>query len=157
MTARTQADEALIKSEARLAEAQAVAHIGSWEMDIASGQTFWSAEMFRLLEFDPAEGLPAHERFLTRIHPEDVPLYIAMEKKAKEEGEPRVFDIRVRYADGREGWLHARGRSEKNEEGKVVKTFGTVMDITESKRAEAILPPVTENGGHRAVGRGYCP
>jgi two-component system cell cycle sensor histidine kinase/response regulator CckA len=139
ITTRFNIEQALRKSEARLAQAQAVAKIGSWEVDVATGQAVWSEEMFRLLEFDPAEGVPSHAAFLARLHPDDMPTYLEMERRAKEAGSPRDFDIRVLYSDGREGWLHALGRSEKDAEGRVIRTFGTLMDITQRKIMEEAL------------------
>ncbi|MCW3099616.1 MAG: domain S-box protein [Chthonomonadaceae bacterium] len=139
ITTRFNIEQALRKSEARLAQAQAVAKIGSWEVDVATGQAVWSEEMFRLLEFDPAKGVPSHAAFLARLHPDDIPLYLTMERRAKEAGSPRDFDMRVLYSDGREGWLHALGRSERDAEGHVFRTFGTVMDITQRKMMEQAL------------------
>ncbi|MCW3054392.1 MAG: two-component sensory box histidine kinase/response regulator [Chthonomonadales bacterium] len=130
---------ALTKSEARLSQAQSVARIGSWEVDTESGTAVWSEEMFRILEFDPAEGVPAYPTFFSRLHPEDISLYKEMERKGREEGDPRDFELRVLYSDGRLGWLHSLGRSERDDTGKIVRTFGTLMDITERKEMEQAL------------------
>jgi len=131
--------QALTKSEARLSQAQSVARIGSWEVDTGSGTAVWSEEMFRLLEFDPAEGVPAYPAFFARVHPDDLALYREMERKGREEGAPRDFELRVLYSDGRLGWLHSLGRSERDDHGKIVRTFGTLMDITERKEMEQAL------------------
>lgn len=131
--------EELKRSEARLAQAQEVARVGSWDFDLRTGKGVWSAEMYRLLEFDPAEGLPTYERFKARLHPDDVARHAAMEQIARTTGDPRDFDLRVLYSDGSQAWLHALGRSEKDENGRVVRTFGTLMDITERKMLEQRL------------------
>jgi len=131
--------QALTKSEARLAQAQSVARIGSWEFDLASGTAVWSAEMFRILEFDPEEGIPSYPTFFARLHPDDVALYREMERKGREVGDPRDFELRVLYSDGRLGWLHSLGRSERDADGNIVRTFGTLMDITERKKMEHAL------------------
>lgn len=136
VTAKVEAEEALRKVASVLDEAQNVAHIGNWEADLVSGNVVWSDELFRLLEFDPAAGVPAYDQLLARFQPEDVPLHIAMKEQAIGTGEPRDFDIRVRHTDGSTGWLHVLGRSEKNEAGAVIRTLGTVRDITEQKQYE---------------------
>jgi diguanylate cyclase (GGDEF)-like protein/PAS domain S-box-containing protein/putative nucleotidyltransferase with HDIG domain len=135
-TERVNIEQALIKSEARLKEAQSVAQIGSWELEVASEQITWSEEMFRLMEFDPADGTPSYDQVVTRIHSDDVPVYHAAEKKAIEDEQSYNIDIRIRYSDGRQNWVQAIGRAEKNEDGKVVRLLGTVMNITERKQAE---------------------
>src|SRR5262249_10562806 len=71
VTERKQAEELLRDREAKLAEAQRVAHVGSWEYDIASRRSIWSDEMYRIFRFDPARFDPSRDSAIPRIHPDD--------------------------------------------------------------------------------------
>src|SRR5947199_5458788 len=71
ITRRKQAEDALKFSESRLAEAQRVAHVGSWEWDTLSKQVFWSEEQYRLFGFAPDEFLASYDRFMASVHPDD--------------------------------------------------------------------------------------
>ena len=88
ITERTRAEEALRRSEARYVEAQRIARMGSWEFDIVSGEIIWSAETFRLLEFDPVQGAPSYEELMRRYHPDDRPMHKDVVQKCIEDGKP---------------------------------------------------------------------
>ncbi len=136
ITAQTRAEEALRRSEARLAEAQQVAQIGSWEFDIPTGRFTWSAEMFRLMGFDPARQEPVLEELLRRYHPEDAPAHAAAMRQMTRDGRPYECDFRLLDPDGTVRWMHTVGHGETDGTGAVVRLFGTVLDIAERKRAE---------------------
>ncbi len=133
ITARMRTEDALRRSEARLAEAQRIAGIGSWEFDIATGAIVWSEETFRLLEFDPAQGAPTVEDLMRRYHPDDVPMHLAVIQKCSEDGLPYAFDIRALMNDGSLRWFHALGQAVGDAQGRPTRLFGTIRDITEAK------------------------
>lgn len=140
VTERRRSEEALRRSEARLADAQRTAGIGSWEFDVAANRITWSAEIFRLLGFDPADGEPDYEGMMTHYHPDDVPMHRAAVAQALETGRPYECDIRVLCAGGAGfRWAHAAGHAERDETGRVSRLSGTVMDIDARKRAEQSL------------------
>ncbi len=152
-----QSKEQLQRSEERMHQAQSVAKIGSWEFDPAAGRFFWSAEMFRLLGFDPKDGEPDYRTLMTHYHPDDVALHDAAVLQALNDGQPYEFDIRILFWDergtGMIRWGHARGQAERDSTGRVVRLFGTIMDITERKQAEeenARLAAIIESS-HDAV------
>ena len=134
---RRHVQEALRRSEARMAEAQGVAHVGSWEYDIATARITWSDELFRLFEMDPAEGEPSVEALMSRYHPEDVGRHVEVSNRAMQDGEPYEFDVRIVRRDGSTRWTHAVGRGERDGAGRVVRLFGTLMDVHERKTLEA--------------------
>lgn len=140
VTERRRSEEALRRSEARLAEAQRTAGIGSWDFDVATGRIKWSDEMFRLLDFDPSGGEPDFDTLLTHYHPDDVPMHRRTVAQALEDGLPYEFDIRV-LCGGEDGfrWAHAIGHAERDDMGKVLRLSGTVLDIDARKRAEQSL------------------
>lgn len=133
---RTDAFEALHQKVLRLQEAQRVAKIGSWDFDPAADKILWSAEMFRLLGFDPDNGEPDYQTLLTHYHPDDVPRHEAAVLQAKTGGLPYGIDIRIVCDEGQVRWGHATGQAQHDDRGRLVRLFGTVMDITERKQAE---------------------
>ncbi|MGC3959146.1 MAG: response regulator [Verrucomicrobiota bacterium] len=128
----------LKQSEARLARAQQIAHMGSWEWDIQRDKVIWSAETARLYGFT-SEDLGKHmERCLERVHPED----LAVVRKSLEvarAGQPFVSDHRVLLPDGTERFLHGLGEVIKNENGETIRIIGTVQDVTEAHQASKAL------------------
>jgi PAS domain S-box-containing protein len=137
---RKLAETARRESEAYLAEAQRLSHTGSWAWAPATGEIrYWSDETYRLLGFDPEAGPPRFEKFFGRLHPEDQnrvrELFgIAIAEKADFE-----TDYRVVHPSGAIRHIHAVGHPICDEAGRVVEFLGTVIDVTESKRAEEAL------------------
>jgi diguanylate cyclase (GGDEF)-like protein/PAS domain S-box-containing protein len=127
---------ALAGSQARLAEAQRLAHVGNWEYDIETDRNTWSDEMFRLFEIPPAEGEPSMPALMAHYHPADVEMHEAVISQAIKDGLPYEFDIRVIRQDGTVRWAQAVGRANRDDSGRVVRLFGTLMDIHERKLAE---------------------
>src|SRR5438552_2714954 len=137
---RKLAEMARRESEAYLAEAQRLSHTGSWAWTPATGEIrYWSDETYRLLGFDPEAGPPRFEKFFGRLHPEDQDRVrelfgIAIAEKADFETDYRVF-----HPSGGLKHIHAVGHPVCNEAGHFVEFVGTVIDVTESKRAEEAL------------------
>ena len=139
VTRRILAEDRYKQAAARLAEAQSVARLGSWELDVATGTLQWSDEMYALLGFDVAKGMPSLSEVEARAHPDDVRLRNELVKRAISDGEGYEFDMRLLAlpgTDGKERWVHAIARVQKNEQGQAVRVLGTTMEITERKRAE---------------------
>lgn len=136
ITAAKQAEAALRQSEARLAEAQKVAHIGSWEFDLATGEITWSEELFRVWGMEPAQAAPTYEELLQKIHPEDREVFVQAVNLAITEGKPYEFDNRTLRPDGSIGYMFSKGQPFSNAQGQVVKLFGTGLDISDRKQAE---------------------
>jgi PAS domain S-box-containing protein len=137
---RKLAETARRESEAYLAEAQRLSHTGSWAWTPATGEIrYWSEETYRVLGFDPDAGPPRFEKFFGRLHAEDQDRVrelfgIAIAEKADFE-----TDYRVVHPSGAIRHIHAVGHPICDEAGRVVEFVGTVIDVTESKRAEEAL------------------
>lgn len=141
---RVQAEESLRDSqqrlqqgEALLAEAERIAHLGSWQWDIEQDRVAWSAEMCRI--YGLKAGRLSLDDFLERVHPEDrhnTREVIGAAYAAKESFE---FFHRIVRPDGEVRLLHARGKPVLDETGELTGMVGTGQDVTELKQAEEKL------------------
>jgi PAS domain S-box-containing protein len=128
------------ESEAYLAEAQRLSHTGSWAWTPATGEIrYWSEETYRVLGFDPDDGPPRFEKFFGRLHPEDQDRVRELFGKAIAENAEFETDYRVVHPNGTVKDIHAVGHPICDKTAHLVEFVGTVIDITESKRAEAAL------------------
>src|SRR6202521_2022746 len=134
---RQRAEEALLRSEAYLAEAQRVSHTGSFGWSVSSGCIVWSDETFRILEYDPANK-PTVEVILQRTHPED--RAFVQETLDQAVGDRKAFDFghRLLVPDGSVKYVRVVGHPSTNYESSNFEFVGAVTDITESKLAEAL-------------------
>jgi PAS domain S-box-containing protein len=139
ITEQKQTEEALLERERQLNESQRMAHIGSWERDVATNRVVWSDEMYRILGFDPQEDEPSYEAFLNIIHPDDREFFIKAGKSAVYENKPYSFDYRIIRKDGTISVIHARGKVFYDEAGNPFLFRGTAQDITKRKRLEEQL------------------
>jgi formate hydrogenlyase transcriptional activator len=129
--------EALIKSEDTLAKAQRIAHVGSWEWDIATGELHWTDETYRIFGFLPKKFGITYEAFLACIHPDDRPaVRDAVNQSLSDPNRPYSIEHRVVRSDGNKRVVHERGEVTFDANGTPVRMTGTVHDITELKLAE---------------------
>jgi PAS domain S-box-containing protein len=124
-------------AELNLAEAQAIARLGSWQLDVGSGRGAWSDEMFRLTGFPREDGPPPLAAFLARVHPDDRPALEARHAAAGARGEG--FQLEFRYlSPGKElRWLEARVRAAGPAGDRAERLEGTLLDVTERRAATA--------------------
>jgi PAS domain S-box-containing protein len=133
---RRRAEAALRESEADLREAQNMAQLGRWELDLTNNYLQWSDTIFTIFEMDPAQFGASYEAFLETIHPEDRKLADSAYAKLLERKLPYEITYRLLMKDGRIKWLNEKCRTEFNSQGQAVRSVGIVQDITERKRAE---------------------
>jgi PAS domain S-box-containing protein len=139
VTERLQIEARTLVSEARLNEAQHIARVGSWELDLVSGKLFWTDEIFNLFELDKAQFGASYEAFLNAIHPDDRDQVNAAYTQSLADREPYAIIHRLRMADGRIKWVEERCATEFDADGKPLRSRGTVQDITERQQLEASL------------------
>ncbi|MDP9363167.1 MAG: PAS domain-containing protein, partial [Chloroflexota bacterium] len=136
---RKRAEEAVRRSEASLAEAQRLARLGSWELDLATGKAEWSAENYRLFGLAPGAIEPTREWLLAHLHPDD--------RQALEDGAAaaistlgaRDAEYRIVRPDGAERVLRGRYEAVRDAAGRPVRLRGTNLDVTEQRALEARL------------------
>jgi PAS domain S-box-containing protein len=127
---------ALRESESRFAEAQALAHLGSWQWEVSSDELRWSDELFRIYGLAPQSCAPNGKTIMKHQHPADRRLIPEARERAVVEGRPFSVLHRIVRPDGEVRTLHARVKPISDEAGKVVRVFGTTQDVTEERRAE---------------------
>ncbi|MEC4985712.1 MAG: EAL domain-containing protein [Oscillatoria sp. PMC 1068.18] len=149
---RKQAEKNLAREKAHLVAAQQVAHVGSWEFHVLSRKIWWSQETFRIFGLETAKpqqsSLEAEsqtlqpmslKQFKRQIHPDDLSLYKQTLKDAIAFGQAYEFEFRIRRPNRQVRWVFVKGRPIFDKQRQVIKLFGTILDITERKQAEAAL------------------
>lgn len=136
VTERKRAEEAVRQSEARLAAAQRIARLGSWDWDIVTDELYWSDEVYRIFGVQPHEFSPTYQKFLGTVHPDDRAFVQESVNRALQEKAPYSIDHRILLPDGTEKFVHEDAAVTYNEAGNPVRMAGTVQDITERKRME---------------------
>jgi PAS domain S-box-containing protein len=135
--ARGAAEERLRRSERNLAEAQRIAHIGSWEWDLATDTAVRSAETYRIAGVAPGAFLGTNEGFLAYVHPDDRARVQASERAAISGGARYELDYRIVQPDGAIRIVHEQGELIRDPAGTPLRFVGTVQDITERVQFEA--------------------
>ena len=122
----------------RLNEAQRLAKIGNWELDLIQSNLTWSEEIFCIFEIDPEKFDYRYETFLKAVHPEDRHVVETAYSESVTNHVP--YDIVHRLLiDGSIKYVHEIGKTEYSEAGTPLRSVGTVQDITELKKTEEEL------------------
>ena len=139
ITERKRIERDLERSEDRLVNAQRVAQLGSWELDIETDQQYWSEGVYQILGLSPGDVAPTYEAFLERVHPEDRETIKEVFAQTLRQWEPLSFEYRVVLPSGEERVIHERNQVTVDGKGKAIRLIGTAQDITERKRIEQEL------------------
>ena len=132
-------EAALRKNRTMLARTESISHIGSWEWDAETNRATWSDELFRIFGREPSEGVPSSVQECQLYHPDDMEQVHKAVEAALKEGKPYELELRAIRSDGVTRVCVARGISERAGDGRVIRLFGSVQDVTERKNAEAEL------------------
>jgi len=139
ITEHKTAEKALRSSEAYLAEAQRLSHTGSWAWSPDTDVRYWSEECYRVLGFDPRDGLPQMEQLIQRIHPDDQRAFGESAKRAKHKKLDEEVTYRIVHPNAAVRDIHSIGHPVFSPSGELIEFTGTVIDVTERKRAEEEL------------------
>lgn len=127
---------AAAKSAQGLVDAQRLAHIGNWELDLVTNTLTWSDEIYRIFEIDPKAFSPSYEAFLNAIHPADRERVNNAYTKSLKNKTPYSIKHRLRMPDGRIKHVVERCQTFYNDAGDPVCSTGTVQDITDQSNLE---------------------
>jgi PAS domain S-box-containing protein len=136
IAARERVQGALRSSENRLLEAQALAHVGSWEWDIQGGEVRWSEEVYRIYGVEPDRFHVTYESFIAMVHRDDRARLEEAVRRALATGGLFEVEHRIVRPDGTERTVAGRGRTVCDSDGQPIRMLGTELDITDRKRAE---------------------
>jgi PAS domain S-box-containing protein len=137
ITERKQVIETLRQSEFDLAEAQRVAKLGNWTLDIAAGTVRWSEEIYRIFDVDKATFEGTYATFVSRVHPDDRPNVLQANAEARLDGKPFEIEYRITTPSGQLKHIREIGYASRDRSDDSISTlFGTAQDITERKQAE---------------------
>jgi PAS domain S-box-containing protein len=145
ITERKRAEEALKKSEILLNETQSITKSGGWEYNINTSKMTWTEETYRIYGVSPMDYDPDDVRM-------DIEFYAPMDRltiesafrRAVEEGKSYDLELKFRNARGEELWIRTIGKAERKN-GKIMRVFGNIMDITERKQMEEALKESEEH------------
>ncbi|HEY5498112.1 MAG TPA: PAS domain S-box protein, partial [Syntrophales bacterium] len=137
ITHHKRAEETLRESEKRLRETQEMARLGHWHWDVKTGDVKWSDEIYRIFKLDPEKFTPHIDSILALSPwPEDHERDQELIRRAMETHEKGTYEQRFLRPDGSIGYYHSTFQGNYDEGGKLISIIGTVLDITERKRAE---------------------
>lgn len=138
ITEKKIAEEALKKSEAKLNQAQEIARMGNWEVNLSSGNISWSKNMGLMLGFPAGDSVTSYDLLLQLVHPDDRVLFdVKLEEIRRTKG-PVNFDFRYQLNNGRILWVQ-NNVTPVYENGELTELHGTNIDITEKKQTELDL------------------
>lgn len=132
-TTKTSAlDKKIIDNERRLQQAESLAKLGSWELDIVNNELHWSDQIYRIFDTTPQSFGATYEEFLSFIHPEDRDLIDQAYKRSVETKTPYgPITHRLIMRDGNIKFVEERGYTEYDDDGNPTRSVGVVQDITE--------------------------
>ncbi len=143
---RKEMEEEIMRSEANLKNAQAIAHFGSWDIDFITGSVVWSEETCRIF------GIPLEDRYtqsfdswISHIHPDDVAHILKVTKESETTLAPCMFYHKIVRKSGEVRHVFSEARYIINKEGKAIGLTGVVHDITDTKEAQESLKRSEEN------------
>ncbi len=142
VTERKQSENALKQTTELFREAQRIAHLGNWELDLADNSLYWSDEIFQIFEIDPHQFAASYEDFLNAIHPDDREMVNAAYAKSLSDRTPYQITHRLLMPDGRIKYVQEQCETLYAEDGRPLRSQGTVLDITSLKIAELELESI---------------
>jgi diguanylate cyclase (GGDEF)-like protein/PAS domain S-box-containing protein len=136
---RKRAERELRRNENRLREAQRVASLGSWTLEVATGEVTWTEDLYRMFGLDPRSEppmFPEQERFFSL---ESWARLTRSVENTMRTGQPYDLELQTVRADRSGGWIRARGELQHPSKSGQITLSGIAQDITERKRAEEAL------------------
>jgi PAS domain S-box-containing protein len=140
-TALEKSNTALKESEESLKHSQEMAHLGSWELDVINNRLTWSDEVYRIFGLKPQEFVATYEAFLEGVHPDDRAAVDTAYTGSLSEGRD-TYEIEhrvIRKDTGEVHYVQEKCHHIKDENGRIIRSIGMVLNITERKQNEEII------------------
>jgi PAS domain S-box-containing protein len=136
---RKQSENELRRTEKLFREAQRIANIGNWEMNLQTNSLYWSDEVFRIFEIDPQQFEATYEGFLSAVHPDDRDMVDALYQKHLRDRIPYNIVHRLLLFDGYIKYVQEKCETFYDADGSPIISRGTAQDITKLKQTEIRL------------------
>lgn len=136
ITAEHEIDVARRAGELRLRSAIEVARVGTWDWNLLTGEVSWSDEHFRMLGYEVGEVAPSLEAWVERVHPDDRDVTEQAVRAARDVRGEYVREFRSIHPDGSVHWLSARGRFYQDDQSRVVRMIGAMIETTQSRELQ---------------------
>lgn len=130
-------EKAIKNNETRLKDAQRIAKVGSWELNIKNNDLFWTDEIYNIFEIDKSEFGASYDAFLNSIHPNDREMVNNAYLDSLRTGEPYQIVHRLIMSDGRIKYVREICENFFDTDGNAVRSVGTIQDITSIHKAES--------------------
>ncbi|HYG18654.1 MAG TPA: PAS domain S-box protein [Ohtaekwangia sp.] len=127
--------EEVLVNQAMMKDAEQLAHVGSWQADLITGHHQWSDECYRIYGYEPGEVPSNYEKFLSHVHPEDLPVFLAGQDEAMRSRDSFELEIRIIDKAGQVKHLETKVRITRDQNGTPIHLVGFNRDITERKNA----------------------
>jgi PAS domain S-box-containing protein len=137
ITERKQAELEILRSRENLLRAQRIANMGSFDYDLASRRTEWSEQMWHIIGCDREAHSPSPRLLLSLVHPDDRELFSVIRERARQGLPTEPFEFRIIRPDGAERIIRREYDMQFGEDGRLLRVFGTMQDVTELRLAEA--------------------
>jgi PAS domain S-box-containing protein len=139
VTDQVEAERRIAESERRLREASAAAECGVFESDLVAGTQHWSPEMRRIIGMSPDEPEPPIGAAPSFVHPHDVRALLEAWRRVEAGDETFLNEHRIVRPDGSTRWVQMRGRVDRDACGRILRSFGTYVDVTDRKLTDRRL------------------
>lgn len=139
ITERKLDQEAIMEAQHALEEAQRIAHIGSWDVDLINDRHSWSDETYRIWEIDKSNFASTFDAFIETVHPDDREKVTNAYNQSIIDKTIYQVEHRLLFPDGRVKYIKERGEPLYNDKGKPIRFVGTSLDITEQKHFEELV------------------
>jgi PAS domain S-box-containing protein len=153
ITERVETTEAMVRIKAGLEMSQAVARLGSWELEPGSGAMVWSGEMFELLRRDPGLGPLSVAEFMELVHPEDREALLRAERETESRGTRAEIEFRFVRSRDETQYFKTIVVPVKDAGGRTVGLHGVMLDISATKKAQLELEALNRTLEHRVAER----
>ncbi|MGJ8620762.1 MAG: sensor domain-containing protein [Methylophilaceae bacterium] len=139
ITERKLNQEAIMEAQHALEDAQRIAHIGSWDVDLINDRHSWSDETYRIWELDKSNFASTYDAFIETVHPDDREKVTNAYNQSIIDKTIYQVEHRLLFPDGRVKYIKERGEPLYNDKGSPIRFVGTALDITEQKHFEELV------------------
>lgn len=136
---KKEAEFQLQEQQARLAYAQKLSHMGSWELDLVSGIERWSDEVYRIFGYAPQAFTPSESRKLESVHPDDRKQFKSQMRQGLATRETFDFEFRAIRNKDEVRIVRSLNKVTRDQQGNAITLLGTLQDVTERRQAESQL------------------